>query len=64
MGKEEEERRRHQVWLSMKKYLRRSCSQVHRGNAKIWPNHSMMKAAMMKKMMALPAKFGRPFEQN
>ena len=43
--------------LLMKKFLRRSSSQVHRGNATICPNHQMMRAAIKKKMMALPAKF-------
>ena len=32
----------------MKKYLRRSNSQVHRGNAIIWPNHRMMRAVIKK----------------
>ena len=50
-GKEEEERRCDQVWLSLKKYLRRSSSQVYRGNAKIWPNHRFMRAVLKSKMM-------------
>ena len=58
--KEEEERIYHQVWLPAKKYLRRSSSQVHRGNATIWPNHRTMRAAMKKKKMVLPAEFERP----
>lgn len=44
-GKKEEEK------VSMKKYLRRSSSQAHRGNAKIWLNHQMMRAVMKKNMM-------------
>ena len=60
MGGEEEERRYHQVRLSMKKYLRRSSSQAHHGNAKVWPNDRMMRAAMKKNMMVLLlAKFER-----
>ena len=55
-GKKEEEKRYHQVRLSMKKYIRRISSQVHRKNAKIWPNHGMMDAMLKKKMVVLPAK--------
>ena len=46
----------YQVRLSIKKYLRRSSSQVHRGSATVWLNHRMMRAAM-KKMVVLFAKF-------
>ena len=42
-GKEEEERRYHQVPLSMKNYLRRSSSQIHCGNVTIWPNHRRLR---------------------
>ena len=35
---EKEERRYHQARLSVIKYLWRSSSQVHRGNATAWPN--------------------------
>ena len=37
--------------VSMKKYLRRSSSQAHRGYAKIWLTHQMMRAVMKKNMM-------------
>ena len=57
--KKEQEKRHYQVWLSMKKYLRRSYRQVHHGNARIWPNHRTMRAAMKKKLIVLPAKFAR-----
>ena len=39
------------------KYLRRSSSQVYRGNTTIWPNNRMTRAVMKKKIMVLPAKF-------
>ena len=58
-GKEEKERRYHQVRPSIKKLFRRSSSQVHRDNTTVWQNHRMIKAAIKKKMMALPAKFTR-----
>ena len=58
-GKEEEERRHHQVRLSMKKYLKRSSSQVHHGYATIWTNHRTVRAAMKKKVVVLPAEFAR-----
>ena len=45
--------------MPVKKYLRRSSSHVHCGNATIWPNHRMMRAVIKKKMMVLPAKFAR-----
>ena len=46
-----ETKRYYQVWLSMKKYLRRSSSHAHFGNAAIWLNHQMMEAAMTRKMI-------------
>ena len=54
---EEEESRYHQVQLSTKNYLRRSSSQLRRGDAAIWPKHRMIRGAMKKKMMELPRKF-------
>ena len=48
----------------MKKYLRKSGSQLHRNNATIWPNHRMMRATRKKKMMVLHAKFARSPAQN
>ena len=57
-GKKEEGRRYNLVQLSVKKYFRRSSSQVHRGNATIWPNHQMM-IAETKEMMLRPAKIRR-----
>ena len=47
-------RKEGQVQSSMKKHLRGSRSHVHRGNATIWLNHRMMRAAMKKKIMVLP----------
>ena len=62
--KGEEERRNHEIRLSMKQYLRRSSSQVQLGNATIWPNHRMMIAAMKKKMMVLPGEFARYLDRT
>ena len=51
----------HQIRLSMKKYLKRNSSYIHhRGNATVWPKYQIVRAAMKKKMMALPVKFARP----
>ena len=58
MRKRKDKVRYGKLWLSIKKYLRRSNSQVHGGNVTIWPNDRMMRAAM-KKIMVLPAKFAR-----
>ena len=42
--------------------LMRSSSQAHCGSATIWPNHQVMRAAMKKKMMILPARY--PLDKN
>ena len=63
VGGEEEELTYHQVKMPMRKFLKRRSSQVHRGNARIWTNHRMMRTAM-KKVMALTVEFARSLGQN
>ena len=63
-GGQEKERRYHYVLLSIKKYFWRRSSQGHRGNATIWLNHRVMRAAMQERVMVLLAKFAKSPGQN